>query len=107
MNIRYKFSLFGCATITALQIRHNERDGVSNHQHHDCLLNRLSRRRSKETSMLASLAFVWGIHRWPVNSPHKGTVTRKIFPFHDVIMGKQDASAVTEIAKSQLSTSNH
>ena len=23
----------------------------------------------------AALAFVWGIHRWPVNSPHKGPVT--------------------------------
>ena len=34
----------------------------------------------------ASLAFVWGIHRGPVNSPHKGPVTRKIFPFDDVIM---------------------
>ena len=34
----------------------------------------------------ASLAFVWGIHRWPVNSPHKWPVTRKIFPFDDVIM---------------------
>ena len=34
----------------------------------------------------ASLAFVWGIHRWPVNSPHKGPKTRKIFPFDDVIM---------------------
>ena len=34
----------------------------------------------------ASLAFVWGIHRWPVNSPHKGPVTRKVFPFDDVIM---------------------
>ena len=34
----------------------------------------------------ASLAFVWGIHRWPVNSPHKLPVTRKIFPFDDVIM---------------------
>ena len=33
----------------------------------------------------ASLAFVRGIHRWLVNSPHKGPVTRKIFPFHDVI----------------------
>ena len=27
----------------------------------------------------ASLAFVRGIHRWPVNSPHKGPVTRKMF----------------------------
>ena len=35
----------------------------------------------------ASLAFVRGIHRWPVNSPHKGPVTRKLFPYDDVIMG--------------------
>ena len=27
-----------------------------------------------------------GIHRWPVNSPHKGPVTRKMFPLDDVIM---------------------
>ena len=34
----------------------------------------------------ASLAFVRGIHRGPVNSPRKCPVTRKIFPFDDVIM---------------------
>ena len=34
----------------------------------------------------ASLAFVRGIHQWPVNSPHKGPVTRKMFSFDDVIM---------------------
>ena len=34
----------------------------------------------------ASLAFVQGIHRGPVNSPHKWPVTRKMFPFYDVIM---------------------
>ena len=34
----------------------------------------------------ASLAFVRGIHRVPVNSPHKWSVTRKVFPFDDVIM---------------------
>ena len=34
----------------------------------------------------ASLAFVQGIHRWPVNSLHKGPVIRKMFPFDDVIM---------------------
>ena len=33
-----------------------------------------------------SLAFVRGIHRWLVNSPHKGPVTRKMLPFDDVIM---------------------
>ena len=31
----------------------------------------------------ASLAFMRGIHRWPVNSPHKWPVTRKMFPFDD------------------------
>ena len=34
----------------------------------------------------SSLVFVRGIHRRPVNSPHKGPVTRKMFPFDDVIM---------------------
>ena len=34
----------------------------------------------------ASLAFVRGIHRGPVNTPHKWPVTRKMFPFDDVIM---------------------
>ena len=34
----------------------------------------------------ASLALVWGLHRGPVNSSHKWPVTRKNFPFDDVIM---------------------
>ena len=34
----------------------------------------------------ASLGFVKGIHRWPVNSPHKWPVTRIFFPFDDFIM---------------------
>ena len=41
-------------------------------------------KRKHESS--ASLAFVLGIHRGPVNSPHKWPVTRKMFPFDDVIM---------------------
>ena len=41
-------------------------------------------RRKHQSS--ASLAFVRGIHRWPVNSPHKRPVTRQMFPFDDVIM---------------------
>ena len=31
-------------------------------------------------------AFVRGVHRWPVNSPPQWPVTRKMFPFDDVIM---------------------
>ena len=37
---------------TPLQWRHNGRDSISNHQPHDCLLNRLLRRRSRKTSKL-------------------------------------------------------
>ena len=36
----------------SLHWRHSDHDGVSNHQPHDCLLNRLFRRRSKKTSKL-------------------------------------------------------
>ena len=70
----------------ALQWRYNRSDGVSNHRRLDFLLNRLFRRRSKEHQSSASLIFVRGIHRWPVDSPHKGAVTSKMFPFDDVIM---------------------
>ena len=35
----------------------------------------------------ASRAFVGGIHRWPMTSPHKWPVIRKMFPFDGVIMG--------------------
>ena len=38
----------------------------------------------------ASLAFVRGIHRGPVNSSYKWPVTRKMFPFDDVIMEKDN-----------------
>ena len=40
----------------------------------------------KKHDSSASLAFVREIHRGPVNSPHKWPVTRKMFPFDDVIM---------------------
>ena len=40
----------------------------------------------KKHQSSASMAFVRGIHRGPVNSPHKWPVTNKMFPFDDVIM---------------------
>ena len=40
----------------------------------------------KKHQSSASLAFVREIHRGPVNFPHKWPVTRKMFPFDDVIM---------------------
>ena len=72
----------------ALHWRHNDHDGVSNHQPHGCLLNRLFRRRSKKQSKLRVTDLCAGNSPGPVNSPHKGPVTRKMFPFDDVIMGK-------------------
>ena len=73
----------------SLHWRHNERDSVSNHQPHDCLLNRLFRRRSKKTSKLRVTGLCVGKSPGPVNSPHKWPVTRKMFPFDDVIMVSQ------------------
>ena len=43
----------------------------------------------KKHQSSASLAFVRGIHRWPVNSPHKWPITRKMFPFDDVMICNQ------------------
>ena len=34
----------------------------------------------------ASLAFAWGIYWWSVNCPHKWPVTRKMFPFDDIML---------------------
>ena len=78
--------IWKCRLQIALQWRYNGHDSVSNHQPHNCLLNHLFRRRQRNHQCFASLAFVRGIHRWPVNSPHKGPVTRKMIPFDDVIM---------------------
>ena len=71
---------------SALRWRHNGSDSISNHQPNDCLLNRLFGADQSKHQSSASLAFVWGIHRGPVNFPHKWPVTRKMFPFDDVIM---------------------
>ena len=40
----------------------------------------------RKSQSSASLAFVRRIHLWPGNSQHNGPVTRKMFPFDDVIM---------------------
>ena len=47
----------------------------------------------------ASLAYVRGIDRSTVNSPHKGPVTRKMFPFDDIIMwlGNHDPVHVSQV----------
>ena len=47
----------------------------------------------------ASLAFVRGIHRWPVDSPHKGQVTQKLIPIDDFIMRIFVIGSITKIIR--------
>ena len=81
-----------------LQWRHNERDGVAITSITIVYLTVYSGADQRKHQSSASLAFVRGIHRWPVNSPHKGPVTRKMFPFDDVIM----AVAIIKLEMSSL-----
>ena len=84
-----------------LQWRHNKRDGVSNHRRLDCLHSLLFRRRSKKASKLRITGLCEG------NSPHKGPVTRKMFPFGDVIMRVGQSNGhrwipLTKVSNSEL-----
>ena len=71
-DFMFAISVIHCP-LKSSQWHHNERDGVSNHRRLDCLLSRWFTRKRKHQSSV-SLA------------PHNGLVTRKIFPFDDVIM---------------------
>ena len=76
-------------------------DGVQWHHYCDVIMNTMASQITsltviystvysgadkREHQSSASLVFVGGTLRWPVNFPHKGPVTRKMFPFDDVIM---------------------
>ena len=69
-------------TFPPLQWRHNEHNGVLNHQPHHCLLNRLFRQLKENIKAPRHwpLCGEFTGDRWPVNSPHKWPVTRKMFP---------------------------
>ena len=80
MDYLFVQSNFPYTTVKNLSLRwrHNGHDCVSNHQLRHCLLNRLFERRSKKTSKLRVTGLCDSLHKWPV--------TRKMFPFDDVIM---------------------
>ena len=44
--------------------------------------------RKNQSSAHCSTGFVRGIHWWPVDSPHRGPITWKMFPFDDAIRSK-------------------
>ena len=71
---------------STLRWHRNGRDRVSNHQPHDCLLNRLFRGRTKETSKLRVTGLCVGNSPGTGEFPHKWPVTRKMSQFDDVIM---------------------
>ena len=87
----------GTSLHITLQWRHNERDGVSNHQPYDCLLNLLFRRRSTKTSKIRVTGLCAGNSPVTGESPsHKGPVMRKCFHlkrnfdfFFDLQLNKQ------------------
>ena len=72
--------------VLTIQWRHNESDCISNQQPHGCLFNGLFRRISTKTWKFRGTGLCSGNLAGTVNSPHKWPVTRKVFPFDDVIM---------------------
>ena len=68
LGFKCMFQLYSWGFFISLQWRHNGRDGVSNHQPHDYLLNRLFMRRSKKTSKLRVTGLCAG------NSPGTGEI---------------------------------
>ena len=84
-NKRFCFAFFTAVLSTmprkrpkyyTLEWRHNECDGVLNHRRLG-LFTKPFQTQIKKHQSSASLAFVRGIHWWPVNSSHKGPVTRE------------------------------
>ena len=73
-------------TMLSITVTSQWGDCVLNHQPPDCLLNRRFGRRSKKISELRVTGHCAGNSPLSVNSPHKGSVTRKMFVFDDVIM---------------------
>ena len=74
------------SNMSSLGWRHNERDGVSNHQPHDCLLNRLFRRRSKKTSKLRVTGLCEGNSQDSGEFPAQRTSNAENVSIYDVIM---------------------
>ena len=75
----------------AIQWRHNEREAsqiIAVSVVYSTVCSGVDQRKHQSSAPLAFVSGIHrssGIHRWPVNSPHKGPVTQKMLPFDDVI----------------------
>ena len=85
-HIPRKIGLYKSHMTLALQWRHNEPAGVSNHQPHDCLLTRLFRHRSKKISKLRVTGLCEGNSPVAGEFPAQRVSNAEKFPFDDVIM---------------------
>ena len=85
-NTAHGEGVSGKLRFISLLWRHNGRDGVSNHQPHDCFSTIYSGANQRKHQISASRAFMRGIHWSPVNSAYKWPITRRLFPFDDVIV---------------------
>ena len=87
VDISYMLAYFiTFRTGRVLQWCHNGRDGISNHQRHNCLLNRLFGGRSKKTSKFRVTSLCVGDSPVTGEFPAHRASKRKMFPFDDVIM---------------------
>ena len=89
----------------SLQWRHDEHDGVLNHRHINFCSTVCTGDDQRKHQSSAPLAVMGGINHWPVDSPQKGPVTRKMFPFDDVSIHfpRQPSSVCVEIPATALS----
>ena len=98
-----KFCASHCVHSPRLQWRRNERDGVSNHQPHDCSLNRLFRRRSKKISKLRVTGLCEGIHPVTGEFPAQRTGTADNVPIwwrhHEEINVRQHAIIIKSVVQ--------
>ena len=65
----------------------HERHGVSTHRQFNCLFHILFRVASKQTLKLSIIGLMPGL---AVDFPHKGSITRKVFPLHSVTMTTEE-----------------
>ena len=84
-----------------LQWHHNEHDGISNHQHNDCLLKRLFRHRSKKTSKLPVTGLFVGnsplIGEFPTQRAGNAENVSIWWRHHDIVIYRQPISWTTAV----------
>ena len=101
INISVKKTMFLTSTVCPVMLLMSLVGSFTTHHYSDVILSAMASQIAsvsivystvcsgadqREHQSFASLAFVMGIYRWPVDSPHNGPVIQKMFPFDDVII---------------------